>query len=275
MNIGPVHIIEELGTGAGSRVFRVTREEDEGDYALKVVRAGTPATRKFLKQVTNEFHVGGLLDHPNLLKTLSLETDEGWFSGPTQARLLSEFVPGRTMDRLPRLSVPRLLRVFERIADALAHMHARGVTHADLKPNNLILGPGTAVKLIDFGLSRTAGGAADRLQGTPEFMAPETAAHKVVDARSELYTFGATMFWLVTFRHPPPAAEALIRGERWFARQLSLATDLDAHGSRGLADLIRGCLGFRPEQRPAGMDAVRGELNALAAAEGVGNRPAK
>ena len=97
----------------------------------------------------------------------------------------------------------KLVQVFERIADGLTHMHKQGVFHADLKPNNLILGRGTRVKVIDYGLAWIKGEPKDRVQGTPEYMAPETVEHKLINERTDIYNFGATMYRLVTLQLPP------------------------------------------------------------------------
>src|SRR5262249_23364041 len=133
----------------------------------------------------------------------AFETDGGWFSGPKKARLLLEYVPGQTMDRIPLVRMAKLTRVLERIADALTHMHKQGAFHADMKPNNLIYDGGTRGKVIDYGMAWIKGEAKDRVQGTPEYMAPETAEHKLINERTDLYNFGATMYRLVTLQLPP------------------------------------------------------------------------
>src|SRR5262245_9975181 len=105
MKIGKVTVLGELGTGAGSRVYLVRREEDSCEYALKVARVGRGRTRQYLAQARNEYRIGQLLDHPNLIRFYCLETDAGWFSAPTTVKLLAEYAPGRTMDLLPRQPV--------------------------------------------------------------------------------------------------------------------------------------------------------------------------
>ena len=159
---------------------------------------------KYLEQAKHEFRVGQMLNHPNLVKVYAFETDGGWFSGPKKAKLLLEYVPGRTMDGLPLQRMAKLVRMFERIADGLMpHAQAWSVIHADLKPNNLIYERGTRVKVIDYGLAWIKGEPKDRVQGTPEYMAPETVSHKLINERTDIYNFGATMYRLVTLQLPP------------------------------------------------------------------------
>jgi serine/threonine protein kinase len=208
-----------------------------------------------------------MLSHPNLVKVFCLETEGGWLSGVKKAKLLIEFVPGKTMDKLPLQRMAKLLRVFERIADGLTHMHKQGVIHADLKPNNLILGRGTQVKVLDYGLAWIKGEPKDRVQGTPEYMAPETGSHKLINERTDMYNFGATMYRLVTLQLPPPAVavgEALPVTEKYFNSQLVPVRTRNPMVPEGLATLIEQCLRFNANKRPERMSQIQGELDQLA-----------
>jgi serine/threonine protein kinase len=263
LRIGNYTVLTELGTGAGSRVFHIRREADAREYALKVVAIDSRAQWKYLEQAKHEFRVGQMFDHPNLVKVYAFETD-WWWVRPRQARLLLEFAPGRAIDKLALLSTQRLIRVFERVADALAHMHDRGVFHADLKPRNLVLGPGTDVKVIDYGLAWIEGERKDRLQGTPEYMAPETASRKVINARTDIFNLGAALYRLVGYRTLPVAPSAQLLDERTFTRMVPHVGTLNPDAPRGLCDLIHWCIEFNPERRPQRMSDVQHALADLA-----------
>jgi serine/threonine protein kinase len=264
--IGKVHVLNTLGSGAHSSILHVRREADSREYALKLVTIEKKADLKYLEQARHEYRVGQMLNHPNLVKVYCLEVETGWFSGPKKARLLIEYVPGKTMDQLPLQRMAKLLRIFERIADAITHMHKQGVIHADLKPNNLILGRGTNVKVIDYGLAWIKGEPKDRVQGTPEYMAPETAEHKLVNERTDIYNFGATMYRLVTLQLPPShvAPGGFGLGEKLFHEQLKPVRKLNPAVPAGLADLIEQCLVFNANRRPERMSHVQGVLDQLA-----------
>jgi serine/threonine protein kinase len=266
MKIGTVTDLGLLGRGAGSRVYLVRREEDGLLYALKVIPVGEPRTRKFLPQARKEYEVGQRIDHPILMKVHCLEVDGGWFRGPTAAKLLLEYAPGVTMNTLPVLPVGQLLPIFEKVADALAHMHERGVMHGDMKPHNLILDRGTSVKVIDYGLARLQGEIRSRVQGTPGYVAPETVANKLIDPRTDVYNFGATMYRLLTLQAPPPVAEVALLGEPHFNRLLRPVAEFNPAVPTDLWDLIRWCLSYNPDRRPTGMPPVRDALHDLCAA---------
>ncbi len=265
--IGKFSVVDTLGSGAHSSILHVRRDEDGKDYALKMVPIDGKGDLKYLEQAKHEYRVGQMLNHPNLVKVYCLELEQGWFSGPKKAKLLIEYVPGTTMDRLPLLRMPKLLRVFERIADALTHMHKQGVIHADMKPNNLILGRGTAVKVLDYGLAWIKGEPKDRVQGTPEYIAPETVGHKLVNERTDIFNFGATMYRLATLQLPPscaPMGEGLKVTEKWYREQYRPVKELNAGLPAPLAELIDGCLSFNANKRPERMSQVQGVLDQLA-----------
>src|SRR5262249_9131706 len=146
-------VVGRLGEGAHSSILQIRRTADSKHYALKVVPIGGDEDKKFLEQARHEFRVAQMLDHPCLLKCYALETPRDWMFRIRKVHLLLEYVTGKTLDTIPNLTISRLVQVFERIASGMVHMHRRGVCHADLKPNNVILSRSGDVKIIDFGLA--------------------------------------------------------------------------------------------------------------------------
>ena len=265
--IGKVTVLATLGSGAQSSIVKVRRESDGREYALKVVPVETEDDKKYLEQTKHEFRVGQMLDHPSLVKVHCFETESDWRFRVRKAKLLLEFVPGETLDKVKLLNHAKLLRVLEKVAAGVAHMHRKGVWHADLKPNNILIGRGTNAKVIDYGLAWIKGEPKDRVQGTPEYMAPETAMRKIVNDRTDIYNFGATMYRLVTFKLPPnvvPAAEGLELKESTYHELLKPVNELNPGCPKPLAELIHKCLSFNALKRPEGMAAVRGVLDTLA-----------
>ena len=200
--IGKFQIIGPLGTGAHSTILQVRRAEDSKTYALKVVQLDSPEDEKFLAQAEHELRVGKMLSHPNLLEFYALEKVKDWLFRVKKAHLLSEYVNGKTLDTCPRLTIPRLVQVFEKVADGMVHMHRRQVCHGDLKPNNILLSRAGEVKIIDFGLARIKGESVERIQGTPEYMAPEQVKHSLINERTDIYNFGGAMYRLVSWKLP-------------------------------------------------------------------------
>jgi serine/threonine protein kinase len=150
-------------------------------------------------------------------------------------------------------------------------MHRRRIYHADLKPNNILVGRGGVVKVIDYGLAWVHGEEKDRLQGTPEYMAPEQVKSKVVNEQTDIYNLGATMYRMVTFQLPPactPGAETagLPINSKTFQNMFKPVQEIVPGVPGGLCDLIHQCLEYRPAKRPASMAEVHDTLERLAGA---------
>jgi eukaryotic-like serine/threonine-protein kinase len=264
--IGKFQVLAPLGRGAHSSILHIRRQADGKQYALKVVPLAGPDDQKFLEQARHEFKVSQKLDHLNLVKIIALEEVKDWLFRVRKAQLLIEYVNGKTLDTVPPLSVPKLVQVFAQIAAGLAHMHARNVLHADMKPNNVMLSRTGEVKIIDYGLAWIKGDDKSRLQGTPEYMAPETVKRKLVNERTDIFNFGATMYKLTTFRLPPstvPEGQMDLDPELWH-RQLKPVQECNAAAPKPLAELIQQCLSFDARKRPESMREVQYALDKLA-----------
>ncbi len=267
-SIGKFQVMGTLGTGAHSTILHVRRSKDAKHYALKVVPITGPKDNKFLEQAKHEFRVAQMLDHPNLIKIYAFETPRDWLFRIRKVHLLIEYVNGKTLDLMPAIPMPQLLQIFVKIAAGLVHMHRRNVCHADLKPNNIMLSRTGDVRIIDFGLAWIKGQNKERVQGTPEYMAPEQAKNSMVNERTDIYNFGATMYRLTTWRLPPsPIAgenSGLPIDAKTFQKLLKPVQEFNAEAPAALCNLIHQCLEFNASKRPERMSEVQNVLDRLA-----------
>jgi len=263
VSIGKFDIKGELGKGAHSTILHIRRHADGKNYALKVVPLDDPEDQKFLDQAQHEFRVAKMLNHPNLLKVHTFEPVRDWLFRTRKAHLLLEYVNGKTLDTCPRIPLPQLVQIFKCIADGLVHMHRRQVCHADLKPNNVLLSRAGDVKIIDFGLAWIKGEPKERVQGTPEYMAPEQGGKCVVTEKSDLFNFGATMYRMLTWRLPPPAFGGMPVDAKTWERLVTPVGKLNPAVPPELAELVHRCLAFTPENRPERASEVQGVLDRL------------
>ena len=266
--IGKFQVIGPLGTGAHSTILHIRRSADAKHYALKVVPIDGAADMKFLEQARHEFRIAQMLEHPNLIKIYSLETPRDWLLRMRKVHLLIEYVNGKTLDTLPRIAIPKLVQIFVKVAAGMVHMHRRGVWHADLKPNNILLSRTGDVKIIDYGLAWVKGEDKERVQGTPEYMAPEQAKRGLVNERSDIFNFGATMYRLVTWRLPPSLVtteeDGLPIDLKTWHRLLKPVQECNAEAPPALCNLIHKCLQFDAHKRPDRMSEIQGMLDHLA-----------
>jgi len=266
--IGKFQILATLGTGAHSTILHVRRAEDGKSYALKVVPIAGGADQKFLVQARHEFRIAQMLDHPNLIKVYALESVKDWLFRVRKVHLLVEFVNGKTLNACPAIPLPKLVQVFRCVADGMVHLHRHDIYHADLKPNNILLSRAGDVKVIDYGLAWKRGEGKNRVQGTPEYMAPEQATHRMVNERTDIYNFGATMYRLLTFRLPPAMVAqengGLPLDAKTWKRLLKPVQEFNHQAPPALCDLVHRCLSFNAVERPERMSEVQAVLDRLA-----------
>jgi serine/threonine-protein kinase len=256
-------VVQTLGAGAGSRIFLISDTKLGTRYALKVVKRHDPGDDIYIAQAVHEFEVAQRLDHPSILKVHDCRIKKNWFR-PTGVDLLMEYVDGRTLDDLACPELGQLVLIFIHVAAALKHMHRRGVYHGDLKPGNLMLSNDGAVKVIDFGTAWIKGQPKDRVQGTPQYMAPEQANSRTVDEKTDLYNLGATMYRMVTGQYANvglPSELESVAGRR-VRRKSPMDLNPDVPGT--LNEAIMGCLEENPDRRPAGAFEVKHRLVATA-----------
>jgi serine/threonine-protein kinase len=193
-------IIEKLGIGAQTRVYRARCMPTGKDYTLKIVKIVNPEDSSFIELLKAEHAIGSTIDHPVIRKVYELRLLRQRFR-VRGAVLFMEYVNGITLaDKEFRRSLDETLAIFEQVADGLHAMHLAGYVHADLKPTNIMVTGEGAVKLIDLGQSARIHEAKAKIQGTVDYMAPEQVNRTKLDQRTDVFGFGATLHKVLTGR---------------------------------------------------------------------------
>jgi serine/threonine protein kinase len=251
--LGPYTIVAQIGAGGMGEVYRARDPRLARDIALKVLShlADADARRRF----EIEARAASALTHPNIVVVHDIGEEQG------VAYIAMELVDGqplRTLANGAPMAIDRLLVIAAQIADALRVAHAREIAHRDLKPENILIGANDVVKIVDFGLAKSAAGSQDQtvattkaglILGTPGYMSPEQARGLPSDTRSDQFALGALLYELAT-------------GYRAFYKGTPLETAAAAisHEPRPLSDLrpdlpaplswiIQRCLAKDPAQR--------------------------
>ena len=252
-------IVQLLGNGARSTIWQVRQIATGKFFALKRVMRRERSDYRFIEQVEAEYANAHRLDHPNLRKIYNIRRVRRWLS-ITEVQLMMEYCSGDTIQNARPQSVPLVVEIFTTVASVLEHMNARGIIHADTKPNNILIGDDGETKVIDLGHSCDVGTVKERIQGTPDFIAPEQVQRHPLDARTDVFNFGASLYWTLTGRAIPttlPQNDS-IRMKR--EHMLHPIAELNPAVPPSLAKLVEDCIEPAPANRPGSMKDVSSRL---------------
>lgn len=201
--LGDYQIMGVLGRGGMGKVFRVRNLISDRTEAMKIVLPDLEADKDLGERFLREIKVHAILDHPNIARLrTALRIDN-------RLVMILELVEGASLnERLESGPIPTAdaIGYAAQILSALGYAHSLGIIHRDLKPANIIVNQSGVVKLTDFGIARSAGAAKITRPGVAfgslYYMSPEQFRAGAVDARSDLYSLGITLFEMITGRRP-------------------------------------------------------------------------
>ena len=264
-------IMSEIGRGAASIIYLVQDPKTKQVWALKHVAKTNPKAQRFLDQAEIEYKIASQLNHesirkiPKMIKTGSLLKSTGLL-------LVMELVDGISLHEEKPKTLAETIDVFRQTASALAQMHDRGFVHADMKPHNVIVGTDLdgklTAKLIDLGQSCKIGTIKKRIQGTPDYIAPEQVHRREITAKTDMYNFGATMYWVLSGKNIPTAmgtSQDSLMGsldDALIEKPVPISVLMPEMPER-LCELIMQCVEVDPEKRPASMDEVTNKLDLI------------
>ena len=258
---GRYSIDRELGRGGMGIVYLAREVHLDRPVAIKLLPPERAQEQEIRERFLREARIAARLSHPNIIPIHAVDERNGfvyYVMAYVDGESLAQRV--RTRGPLPASEGARLLR---ETAWALASAHAQGVVHRDVKPDNILIeSTSQRVLVADFGIAAAVGEVAgDGVSGTPEFMSPEQALGHEIDARSDLYSLGATMFFAFSGRLPfegKSATEVL-------AKQVTEApptlASLGVPVPRKIASLVERCLAKDPAHRPASASALAEQLS--------------
>jgi len=260
-------ILADLGQGAASWIYLVQDPKTKQVWAFKHVHKGDAKDARFLEQAVFEAEAGQKMSHPNVRRVERLIKKTRKIFQLTDVYLVMELVDGVSMDIAPPTNFTDSVTLFHQVSMGLRHMHAKSFVHADMKPNNIIICNGPVAKIIDLGQSCAIGTIKKRIQGTPDYIAPEQVHRRPITEKTDIYNLGATMYWTLTGRHIPtalPKADALVsRIDDEMMEKPTPVGELNPRIHPKLAQLIMHCVMVRPEDRPETMANVSDQLELI------------
>jgi len=244
-------VVRLLGRGAGSTLYEVRDPADGKSYALKrVVREG-PLQDRFIDQILVEHKVSAEVHHPAIRRTYRVKRLRSLLK-TREVYLVMEYIDGVPLSESRPESMRSLVKVFRTTAAALAAMERAGFIHADIKPSNILLTPQGATRIIDLGQSCPVGTVKERIQGTPDYIAPEQVKRRALTVQTDMFNLGATMYWCLTGRAIPTLIPKIDEhGNPIKTREKFYPVDrLNPKVPVPLAKLVMNCLRTSPTNRP-------------------------
>jgi len=199
-------IMRRVGSGGMGSTYLARQVSLERVVALKVLSPSLSANAEFLHRFRREARALGNLLHPNVVNVHDFGEEGG------VCCIVMEYVDGESVaDMLARtnvVAVPAAINIIRQVAEGLACAHRQQIIHCDLKPENILVTREGVAKVIDFGLAKSLRGGATRITtdgsilGTPTYMSPEQCEGIDLDARTDIYSLGATFYRMVAGRDP-------------------------------------------------------------------------
>ncbi len=263
--IGPYVVQDKLGEGGMGKVFRALHKHDGREVALKVVREHLLAKPTARGRYEREVQTALTLSHPNIIHVASAGSTDGRYF------IEMEFIDGLDLSRIVQrygvLPISEACEYARQAALGLHHAHELGFVHRDVKPSNIMVGgsrhiPAAKepawVKVLDMGLVRMIGYDDEErgltrdgtVVGTPDYMAPEQAKNsRVVDGRADLYSLGATFYFMLSGKPPFPDGTALDKIIRHVDHLPPPLESLRPDAPRELVQIVDRLMAKNPDQR--------------------------
>lgn len=261
--LGRYPVAELLGRGGVGLVYRAHDPDLGREIAIKVLRRELADDPRAVERFLAEARLSSTLQHPGIVPIHELgRLDDG------RPYFTMKIVDGETLDVRLRIGAEEgsrdLIQIFGKICEAVAFVHSHGVIHADLKPQNIMVGAFGEVQVMDFGFARVTDTDApddvaaprsfeSRVAGTPSYMAPEQARGDVaaISPRTDVFGLGAILLEILTGSPPFPGqtrSEILLRTSKgWIQETLDR---IDREVDPSLRELLKDCLAVDPLQRP-------------------------
>ncbi len=210
-NLDEYQILRRLGRGGMADVYVALHKTLERQVALKVLRRQLANDAGYVERFRREARAAAKLNHPNIVHVYEVGRAADHYY------IAQELIDGGNLkDEVERngpLNPAAASEVLRAVCSALEAAHLAGITHRDIKPENILRSQRGEIKVADFGLARVGSGndltQVGLTMGTPRYMSPEQVQGKTADARSDLYSLGCTMYFLLTGRPPFEADDAL------------------------------------------------------------------
>jgi formylglycine-generating enzyme required for sulfatase activity/predicted Ser/Thr protein kinase len=264
--IAGCRVVRLLGRGGMGEVYLAKHLRLDCNVALKILPFASLGSQQNVARFRKEAKLAAKIRHPNVLRVIDVGEEGG------HHYILMDYVEGSNLHELVRkqggpLPWKQALRLVQFASRGTAAVHKLGLVHRDIKPANIMLSTGKEVLLMDFGLAREQEGSeltrTGALLGTPAFMSPEQSRAEPVDARSDVFSLGGTLYYLLTARLPYEGNQAQVLGKLITDQRPRPAHEVNSYVPRPVSDLVSRAMEPKARDRFATVEALEKEIGRL------------
>lgn len=248
---------KELGTGARTTIHEIKRKEDGAVFALKFIPVRGEEDLHVIEHLENEYNVLTAIQEQRTtgvgiaVRAIDFQKVRKWFKVKA-AYLMMERLVGRALSDYNEYDLAEVLTIFRQVGLGLENTHSAGYVHADLKPQNILVGEHLDVKLIDFGFAAPIGTKLTSYKGTFGYLAPEQAGGRVT-GKTDVFNMAAALYWVLTGENVPSIMPGehermgFVPGE---GVKIPPPSRLNPDVPDELSGMVLKCLEFDPNKRP-------------------------
>ena len=262
--VGDYEILASLGSGGMGRVYKVRNVISNREEAMKILLPDLASDPDLAARFMAEIRTLASLDHPNIAQLRTA------FQAQNQFVMVMELVDGVTLDKAATegtIPLDRAMDYSMQVLAALSYAHSRGVTHRDIKPGNIMITAHGVVKLMDFGIAKSANDLNLTRPGTTMgsiyYMAPEQVRGGTIDARSDIYSFGVLLYEMLTGKKPFQADTSYSVLNAQLNDPPTPPVEVNPALSPQLNDIVLRAMAKNPDERFQNADEFRNALKAL------------
>ena len=242
-------ILEKIGTGGMSDVYKARCHKLNRFVAIKFLKPEFCEDKVFVKNFKVEAQSAAALLHPNVVSVYDVNETEGIYY------IVMEYVDGITLKKYisvnGKLPVKEATSIAIQVAQGMEAAHNAGIVHRDIKPQNVLISRDGKIKVTDFGIARTttANTISSDVLGSAQYISPEQARGDVVDARSDIYSFGITFYEMLTGRLPYEGDSPVTVALKHIQETVPLVSDVVPGTPKGVTKIVEKCTQKRVEKR--------------------------
>lgn len=271
---GRYQILSRLGEGGMAIVYKAKDLILDRFVAVKILRSELAGDEEFVRRFHREAESVASLSHPNIVAIYDIGEEEDCYY------IVMEYVHAMTLKKFIKdyspISISESVHIMKQIARAIAHAHARGIVHRDIKPHNILIDEGEHVKVTDFGIALAVSDSTitytHSIIGSAHYLSPEQARGGKATVKSDIYALGIVMFELLTGRLPFPGTSPVSVALKHLSEPMPFPRDFRPDIPQSLENVIIRALAKQPQDRYGNVTELYDDLESSLNSERAGEK---